>query len=93
MRVLHAAVLRIRYEYDPNGNVTRIWTEVANATALTSIRYQWDALNRLTNVINGAMGAPNETHYSYDPVGNLQNFELPNHSHPIEKRRKCWIDD
>ncbi|MHB1176596.1 MAG: RHS repeat-associated core domain-containing protein, partial [Sulfuriferula sp.] len=54
------------YAYDAVGNRVS-QTETVNGTAI-SYSYQYDALNRLTQVSNG--NAANQENYAYDPVGN-----------------------
>jgi RHS repeat-associated protein len=65
------------YTYDANGNVLTIKSSTSNGTDLT---YQYDALNRLTNVIDARLsGMPgNNARYRFDPVGNLQMSAYPN---------------
>jgi RHS repeat-associated protein len=55
------------YEYDPNGNLAR----------LNYVYYQWDPLNRLTNVLGNHYigGNQSRTVYRYDTVGNLSEYE------------------
>ena len=54
------------YSYDGVGNRST-QTETVNGTAI-NYTYQYDALNRLTQVQNG--NAANQENYAYDPVGN-----------------------
>jgi len=59
------------YAYDENGNVTRIQT----STSGTDLGYDYDALNRLTNVtVAGAAAAG----YNYDAMGNLETVQYGN---------------
>ena len=60
------------YGYDANGNVTNLWSNSANGVTDT---YQYDPLNRLTNVL--ANGSP-VAGYSFDLVGNLQTVGYGN---------------
>ncbi|MCP3866781.1 MAG: hypothetical protein GY703_01535 [Gammaproteobacteria bacterium] len=61
-----------QYELDSNGN--RV--ELIEAGGRT-IDYTYDALNRLTRVIEDPDGAAIESSYSYDAVGNIISFALP----------------
>ncbi len=63
----------ITYQYDENGNVTRISTSHG-----ASVGYGLDSLNRLSTVTNNAGGTPLLTTYHYDDAGNLTNFAYPN---------------
>lgn len=60
--------------YDSNGNVTSIQSSATNGTLLT---YQYDSLNRLTNVVDGRLSGTQNTRYSFDAVGNLQTIIYP----------------
>jgi len=62
----------LNYLYDANGNVTNLWSSTPNGVANS---YQFDALNRLTNV---SAGASSLCQYGFDPVGNLQNMRYGN---------------
>src|SRR5213594_2556991 len=64
------------YAHDVQGNVTKI------AAIDPATLYQYDALNRLTNVYQGPPDGPATvgTTYQYDAVGNLQEVQLPNNS-------------
>jgi RHS repeat-associated protein/uncharacterized delta-60 repeat protein len=64
----------LNYRYDVNGNITELYT----TSRSVDMKYQWDALNRLTNAINRTLPEPNNTTYSYDSVGNLQDYKYPN---------------
>src|ERR1043166_2934890 len=69
----------LRYEYDLSGNVTRIYSiHTQGGAGYTDLKYQWDALSRLTNVVDQKLAAPDETSYSYDDVGNLAQTSYPN---------------
>ncbi len=63
------------YGYDYNGNVTSIQSSTANGTSVT---YQYDALNRLSSVIDARLTGSQTTKYGYDPVGNLASNILAN---------------
>lgn len=66
----------LSYSYDVNGNLAAITSSTANGTSVT---YQYDPLNRLTNVIDGRLsGVPQNTVYHFDPAGNLQGIAYPN---------------
>src|SRR5688572_16369443 len=65
--------LPINYDHDANGNVTRTTTGTD-----PDVRYQWDALNRLTNVVDEPLAGRKNTTYSYDEAGNLLGYEYPN---------------
>jgi len=56
----------LKYRYDGNGNLTNLWSSSSNG--VTNV-YQYDALNRLTNVIGPTSSL---SQYGYDGVGNLQ---------------------
>lgn len=64
----------LSYGYDANGNVTNI----ATSTGGTLVTYQYDALNRLTNVVDGRLVGTENTAYGFDAVGNLQKIQYPN---------------
>jgi RHS repeat-associated protein len=61
---LNGPTLTNNYTYDLNGNLTSLWTDSPGGATAT---YQYDALNRLTNVLGQAI-------YGYDGVGNLQSL-------------------
>src|SRR5260221_3391645 len=74
---------RLNYQYDANGNVTRLYSILyPNGVPFTDLHFQWDALNRLTNVVNAIIfpngNAAVGTSYTYDGVGNLEGFAYPN---------------
>src|SRR5277367_364061 len=57
------------YQYDPNGNLTNMSSSTSGGT---EVSYQFDALNRLTNVLDSALGtAVTNTAYTYDAFGTL----------------------
>ncbi|MEK7675465.1 MAG: hypothetical protein AAB676_06500 [Verrucomicrobiota bacterium] len=62
----------LTYTYDANGNATSIQSSHLNGTDL---RYEYDALNRLSAVTDVHTG---RTAYNYDAVGNLQSYTYPN---------------
>lgn len=50
----------------------------ATSLSSTDVTYEWDSLNRLQSVIEAAhSGAPIQTTYSYDDVGNLESVTRP----------------
>ena len=64
------------YQYDPNGNLTNMSSSTSGGT---EVSYQFDALNRLTNVLDASLGtAVTNTAYTYDTVGNLHQMQFPN---------------
>jgi len=69
----------LNYTYDNAGDVLTIASSNTNGASLT---YTYDTLNRLATVTDNrllAQGATSGlTTYSYDAVGNLQNFVYPN---------------
>jgi RHS repeat-associated protein len=63
--------ITLNYQFDPNGNLTNLWS--SSSGGVTNF-YQFDALNRPTNVLaNGATAA-----YGFDAVGNLQTMRYGN---------------
>jgi len=60
------------YSYDAQGNLKS--TESGNANGL-NLTYNYDALNRLRDVINPSTGL---TRYTYDAVGSLESIVSPN---------------
>ena len=67
----------LSYAYDANGNVTSISSSTANGTSVT---YQYDALNRLTNVVDARLtGGAQSSGYGFDTnSGNLQRIAYAN---------------
>jgi RHS repeat-associated protein len=66
----------LHYDYDSIGNVIAIHSAHINGT---DVAYEWDALNRLSVVRDhGSASIPLETHYAYDPAGNLRAVSAPN---------------
>jgi YD repeat-containing protein len=57
------------YDYDANGNLTNVDYPVGTA----DLRYAYDALNRLTNMVD-AVGT---TAFTYDAAGNLKSEDGP----------------
>jgi RHS repeat-associated protein len=70
----HTAVGDLNYTYDAVGNVLTTKSKHGIADGPTQIRYFWDELNRLIRVEDGD---GRSTTYSYDKVGNLQDFTYP----------------
>lgn len=64
--------ITLNYRHDANGNLTHLWSGTANG--VTNF-YQYDSLNRLTNVL--ANGNP-AGGYGFDAVGNLQSVHYGN---------------
>src|SRR5207249_129116 len=65
----------LNYAYDAAGNLTNL----ASSTAVgTLVSYQYDTLNRLTNVIDARLTGNQATSYTFDPAGNLQSYAYPN---------------
>jgi RHS repeat-associated protein len=62
----------ISVAYDAHGNVTNISSTTPDGVRLS---YAYDVLNRLSAVADPHAG---NTSYSYDPVGNLSGYLLPN---------------
>ena len=62
----------LNYTYDGFGNVQTVQSSTSSGTSLT---YNYDALNRLTNVVDRFT---NSTTYDFDSVGNLRTVALPN---------------
>ena len=63
------------YTYDSNGNLTNMVSATSNGV---SVGYRYDALNRLTNVVDYGLIGTKNTAYTYDQVGNLQTLQYPN---------------
>jgi len=62
----------LTYTYDGFGNQATVQSATASGVSVT---YGYDALNRLTNVVDRFT---NSTIYGFDAVGNLQTVQLPN---------------
>jgi YD repeat-containing protein len=65
----------LRYTYDAAGNQTVVISDTAGGV---SVSYQYDALNRLTNVVDGRLSGTQNTRYEFDAVGNLSGYAYPN---------------
>ena len=64
--------LSLNYRFDADGNLTNLWS--GSGGGVNDV-YQFDALDRLTNVLaNGTTAAG----YSFDVVGNLQTMRYGN---------------
>ncbi len=63
------------YTYDAHGNLTSTTSGNINGAAVT---YQYDALNRLSKVIDQHRSQALTTTYGYDPIGNLNSVTKPN---------------
>jgi RHS repeat-associated protein len=63
------------YKYDAAGNLTNILSSTANGV---SVSYQYDALNRLADVIDHRLTGSNMTSYGFDGAGNLTRLRYPN---------------
>jgi len=62
----------LNYRYDANGNVTNLWSWMANGVSLA---YSYDVLNRLTNVLSHGQLAAS---YQFDAAGNLAAMRYGN---------------
>jgi len=62
----------LSYTYDSYGNLATLQSATTSGVSLT---YGYDALNRMTNVVDRYT---NSTTYNFDAVGNLQTMRLPN---------------
>jgi RHS repeat-associated protein len=64
------------YGYDADGNQTGLSSATSGGINLL---YQYDAFNRLTNVLDVNLGlSVTNTAYTYDAIGNLQTMKYPN---------------
>jgi len=63
------------YKYDVTGNLVNLASSTANGT---TNEYQYDRLNRVTNVVDQRLTATRNTAYQYDAVGNLATLKYPN---------------
>ena len=64
--------ISLNYRYDANGNLTNLWS---NTPGGVTNAYQYDALNRLTNVLAAGSAAAS---YGFDGLGNLQSLHYGN---------------
>ena len=64
--------ISLNYLYDRNGDLTNLWSSTSGG--VTNV-YQYDPLNRLTNVIGQAGSL---AQYGYDLAGNLQTMRYGN---------------
>ena len=65
-------MLSLNYRFDADGNVTNLWSGTSGG--VTNV-YQFDALDRLTNVLaNGSAAAG----YGFNKAGNLQTMRYGN---------------
>ena len=67
--------ITLNYAYDANGNLTNLWSSTSGG--VTNV-YQYDSLNRLTNVIDNGLNGTKNTSYTFDGVGNMQTLRYPN---------------
>jgi RHS repeat-associated protein len=67
----------LRYTYDANGNLLTLRSTTINGVNLA---YAYDALNRVTNVVDARLTgmSANNSRYGYDAVGNLKLMAYPN---------------
>lgn len=84
---------QIAYQFDPVGNVTnRVITGLQGLTESITTRYQYDTMNRLTNVVQLTNAATTASAwYSYDAAGRLWkkgygNGDVVTHSYDTESR-------
>ncbi len=63
------------YAYDANGNLINTASLTTNGV---SVAYEYDVLNRLTNVIDNGLSGVKNTSYGFDEVGNLTALRYPN---------------
>jgi RHS repeat-associated protein len=84
---------QIAYQFDPVGNVTnRVITGLQGLTESITTRYQYDTMNRLTNVVQLTNAAATASAwYSYDAAGRLWkkgygNGDVVTHSYDTESR-------
>jgi RHS repeat-associated protein len=64
--------ITLNYAYDFNGNLTNLWSTTSGGVTNA---YQYDALNRLTNVLASGSAVAG---YAFDGVGNLQAMNYAN---------------
>ena len=62
----------LNYTWNENGNLESIKSSNTNGT---DVEYRYDALNRLSQVVDAQVGT---TRYHYDDVGNLAEYTYPN---------------
>ncbi len=60
---------------DANGNQLSLESTTANGVDLS---YQYDSLNRVTNVVDNRLTGTMNTAYAFDGVGNLATLRYPN---------------
>jgi RHS repeat-associated protein len=84
---------QIDYTFDPVGNVTnRVITGLQGMSGVITTRYQYDVMNRLTNVVQLTNAATTASAwYSYDAAGRLWkkgygNGDVVTHSYDPESR-------
>ena len=63
------------YKYDVAGNLINLGSSTSNGT---TNEYQYDGLNRVTNVVDQRLTGTKNTAYQYDAVGNLATLKYPN---------------
>jgi RHS repeat-associated protein len=66
---------KLYYTYDGQGNLTGLLSSTPYGT---SVAYEYDALNRLTNVVDNHLTGTKNTAYTFDAVGNLKGLKYPN---------------
>ena len=84
---------QINYAFDPVGNVTnRLLTGLQGLTDTIETRYQYDVMNRLTNVVQLTNNAATASAwYGYDAAGRLAqkgygNGDVVTHAYDQESR-------
>ncbi len=76
---------RVRTNTTPVGTLYYTWDANANQLSMKSatangvdVEYQYDCLNRLTNVVDNRLSGSKNTGYKFDLAGNLSSLKYPN---------------